>query len=193
MVPFGPTPRRIVRSMLELARVTPRDLLYDLGAGDGRILAIASEEFGARAHGIELNPIRYRNIQQRWVRPSGRISAEQTSFYTAPLGMADVVTLYLTPAANQRIAAKLSTELRPGARVICHEYPLPKWRPATTQVVYEGTEAHYLYLYRVGVNACSQRAQALAVRNVRYSSSSYGVGVGHWGSNDTNMGPATTT
>lgn len=149
VVPFLPTPRRVVQAMLELGRVTPRDLLYDLGAGDGRILEVAHSDFGARAHGIELNPMRVRRLRERATRSGTGITVEQGSFYNVRLHPATVLTLYLTPAANRRLAGLLRHALRPGTRILSHDYPLPGWRAERLEVIHDAGKPHYLYLYRV--------------------------------------------
>ena len=124
--PWLPTPKSKVRSMLELAEVNQRDLVYDLGSGDGRIIVMAAKEFGARAIGIEADPFRV-----FWSRISiKRHNLEQEAkvirgnFFNMDIGEATVVTLYQGHAINKKIRAKLSIELKPGTRVVSYRFIL---------------------------------------------------------------------
>lgn len=135
-----------VRAMLRMARLAPGETLYDLGAGDGRIIITAAREFGAKAVGIEIDPLR--SALCRWrVRLGGlsdRVRVERANFFDVDLRDAQVVTFYLSQAAADRLKDKFETELRPGARVVSHRRPVPGWRPAAVD------PDHGLYLYIMG-------------------------------------------
>jgi SAM-dependent methyltransferase len=143
--PWLPTSRKHVRRMLTLAGVRPGEVVYDLGSGDGRVLFIAAREFGARAVGIELDPLRYLWTQV-WITLlglRGQVRVIRGNFFTQDISEADVVTLYLLPKTNIRLRRKLWRELRPGARIVSSVFIFPGIVPAHID-----KEAH-LYLYKV--------------------------------------------
>ena len=122
-----PTSKKHIRRMLEMAELKPGELVYDLGCGDGRVLIIAAEEFGAKGVGIEVDPLRFRIA--RWkVRRSGledKIELVQGTFNKQDVSSADVVTLYLVQQMINRLAPKLVRELRPGARLVSNTFIIP--------------------------------------------------------------------
>jgi precorrin-6B methylase 2 len=122
-----PTSKKNIRAMLQMAEVKPGELVYDLGCGDGRVLIIAAQEFGARGIGIEIDPLRYRVARWR-VRRLGledRIELIQGSFHQQGIAAADVVTIYLVQKMINRLAPKLVRELHPGARVVSNTFIIP--------------------------------------------------------------------
>ena len=127
--PWLPTPPAKVRHMLELADVQPGEVVYDLGSGDGRMLVVAARRFGARAVGIEIDPLRLlvsrALVAVTGVRKQARVI--WGSFFKANLSAADVVTCYLLAKTNAQIVGKLHDELRPGARVVSYIFPFPDW------------------------------------------------------------------
>jgi len=124
--PFIPTPPPVVSAMLEAARVGPRDVVYDLGSGDGRIVIEAAKAFGAHGVGVELDP---RLIDEARLRVAGRVRFERRDLFEVDLRPATVVTLYLLPEMNARLRPKLQQELRPGARIVAHSFAIPGWLP----------------------------------------------------------------
>jgi len=150
-VPFVATPEVVVRRMLQLARVRPGEVLYDLGSGDGRIVIAAAKEFGARAFGVEIRKDLYEQSTAR-IKDLGladRATIINASFYDVPLTDADVVTMYLLTTVNERLKPKLEKELRPGARVVTHDFEVPGWRPVVVEEVYEEWRSHKLFLYKI--------------------------------------------
>ncbi|HXG22550.1 MAG TPA: methyltransferase domain-containing protein [Methylomirabilota bacterium] len=143
-VPYAPTPREVVKRMLQLAQVGPTDVVYDLGSGDGRIVIMAARQFGARAVGVELDPARIAEaiINARQAGVSERVQFLQQDLFTADLHDATVVTLFLTPALNLRLRPKLWRELRPGARVVTHLYDMGDWKPDKIERVH-GRPVYY--------------------------------------------------
>ena len=149
--PFVPTPIPVVERMLELAKVTPNDVVYDLGSGDGRVVITAAQRHGARGVGIELNPV--------WVRDAHRHAAtlgvsDMVSFrvgdlFATDLRDATVVTLYLLPWMNRRLAPQLAAELKPGARIVSHEYGIGDWPPDHTEEMTVNGERHVIHLWTV--------------------------------------------
>lgn len=145
---FVPTRQSVAEAMLDLAAVTRADLVYDLGSGDGRIVVLAAQKYGARAVGIEIDAAlveRARSI----AREAG--AAEQVRFvegdlFAADLSDATVVTLYLSTLTNRRLAPKLQRELKPGARIVSQQFDFgPGWPPDERRR-HEGVE---LFLWRI--------------------------------------------
>ena len=149
--PFVPTPLPVVERMLELAKVTPGDVVYDLGSGDGRVVITAAQRYGARGVGIELNPV--------WVRDARRIAealgvTDKVTFrvedlFTTDLREATVVTLYLYPAMNRKLAPRLLAELKPGARIVSHEYGIGDWPPDKSEEMVVNGERHVIHFWTV--------------------------------------------
>ncbi len=150
-VPFVPTPEVVVRRMLQLARVRPGEVLYDLGSGDGRIVIMAAKEFGAYAYGIEIRKDLYEQSMAkiRDLGLDGRARIINTNFFDADISDADVVTMYLLTSVNERLRPKLEKELRPGTRVVSHDFEVSGWRPVIVEEVYEEWRSHKIYLYKI--------------------------------------------
>ena len=151
-VPFVATPEVVVRRMLQLARVQPGEVVYDLGSGDGRIVIIAAKDFGARSFGVEIRKDLYEQSMAR-IKDMGlsdRASIINASFFDVDLSNADVVTMYLLTSVNERLRPKLERELRPGTRVVTHDFEVPGWRPVVVEEIYEDWRSHKLFLYKMG-------------------------------------------
>ena len=128
---FVPTTNAVADAMLKLARVTPDDVVLDLGSGDGAIVLRAAEKFGARGVGVEIDPQLVKTARDR-ARKRGlayRVSFIQGDLFKADLSQATVVTLYLSGSINRRLAPKLMKELKPGARVVSHRFDMYDWTP----------------------------------------------------------------
>ena len=138
---FVPTEQRVVEQMLELAGVTGRDVVYDLGSGDGRILVIAAQKYGSRGVGIEIDPALVTRARQvaRDARLDDKVSFVEGDLFDADLSEATVVTLFLSAGVNQRLAPKLRRELRPGTRVVSHQFDIAGWPPDRTVRAGDGT------------------------------------------------------
>jgi len=151
-VPFVPTPEPVVRRMLTLANVRAGELVYDLGAGDGRILYSAVKDFDAKAIGIELHESRYEAIAKRIEQEHLGNSAGviRGDFFNINLSQADVVTLYLLTSVNSMIKPKLERELKAGARVVSHDFPIHGWVPVHVEKVRDRfSNPHMVYLYQM--------------------------------------------
>jgi len=134
LVPFVATPLDVAQKMLELAKVQPDDVVYDLGSGDGRIVIMAAQKFGAHAVGVELNPELYEQSSQR-IRELGlqdRAQILHENMFEINVRHATVVTLYLLTAVNERLRPMLERQLRSGARIVSHQFQVPGWQPAQT-------------------------------------------------------------
>jgi protein-L-isoaspartate O-methyltransferase len=150
VVPYVPTPMKVAERMLELAKVTRNDVVYDLGSGDGRIVILAAQKFGAHAVGIELDPERYEKSSAR-IRELGLASRAKIlheDMFKANIHDATVVTLYLLTTVNEDIRPMLEKQLRPGTRVVSHDFPMIGWTPEKTEEikVEDGSE-HKIFLY----------------------------------------------
>lgn len=148
-VPFVPTPEPVVMRMLTLAGTKPGQLVYDLGAGDGRILSLAVRSFDAIAIGVELDESRCRTINEliRREKLENSASVIHEDFLNVDLSKADVVTLYLLNSVNALIRPKLERELKYGARVVSHDFPIQGWYPMRVDAVKTEHKTHTLYLY----------------------------------------------
>ena len=128
-----PTPDEVVQRMLQVAKVTPRDIVYDLGAGDGKI-AIAAGKLGATSIGIEYNPDMAK-LAQCYVRAeklTGKTRIIQGDVFESDFGNATVVTLYLLPELNIKLLPKLLKDLKPGTRIVSHAFQMGTWEPEQT-------------------------------------------------------------
>jgi SAM-dependent methyltransferase len=134
---FAPTSPEVVMGMLKLAGVTPSDVVYDLGSGDGRIVIAAAENYGARGVGIELDPKLVaeatRNAEKAGV--ADRVRFIEGDLFEADISEATVVTLYLLEQLNEKLRPKLTRELRPGTRIVSHVFRMGNWRPDEQTVV----------------------------------------------------------
>jgi len=150
-VPFVPSPLSVVRRMLGLAELKPSQLLYDLGAGDGAIVTVAAAEFGARAIGIEIRADLAERGNRRIAQAGleGRARIISGDLFSFDLHEADIVALYLYPGVNERLRPKLERELRPGAKVVSHDYPIAGWTPSRVERMSRlgFLHRHTLYLY----------------------------------------------
>jgi len=136
-VPYVPTPFAVAEAMLELAATGPRDLVVDLGAGDGRIPITAAQRFGARAVGVELdrNLTAAARAAAKSQGVAGRVQFVQGDLFQYDFSQATVLTLYLLPEMNLRLRPRILTTLKPGARVVAHDFALGEWTPDRTVVV----------------------------------------------------------
>jgi tRNA G37 N-methylase Trm5 len=145
---YVPTPPTVVAKMLSMARVGPDDVVYDLGSGDGRIVIAAVKDFGAqRAVGYELDPVRLKeaNENARAASVTDKVQFVAGDLFEADLSGATVITTYLLPVLNERLVPKFRT-LKPGTRIVTHNYDLTDdWKPVERVVV----EGHSVYFFRV--------------------------------------------
>ncbi len=150
-VPYVPTPEPVVRAMLQLAKVSKGDMVYDLGSGDGRIVIMAAREFGARGVGVEIDPQRIAEARAN-ARRAGvgdRVRFIEGDLFQVDLRPASVVTLYLLPDVNLRLRPKLMKELRPGTPVVSHSFDMGDWEPEVQRTVNGAT----IYLWHIPARA----------------------------------------
>jgi ribosomal protein L11 methylase PrmA len=128
---YVPTPQEVVDAMLQVAKVTKNDVVYDLGTGDGRIPITAAKTYGARGVGIDIDPQRIKeateNVQKNGV--GDRVRIIQGDLFETNISEATVVTLYLLPSLNQKLIPKLNKELKPGTRIVSHAFDMGDWKP----------------------------------------------------------------
>ena len=131
---FVPTPQEVVEDMLRLANVRKGDVLYDLGSGDGRIAITAAKKYGVKATGIDIDPERIREAQENAKKAgvTDRVQFKQEDLFQANFKDATVVTLYLLPDLNVKLRPKLWNELKPGTRIVSHQFEMGKWKPEKT-------------------------------------------------------------
>jgi len=137
-VKYVPTPQSAVDAMLELAHVTAADVVYDLGSGDGRIPITAAKTYGARGVGIEIDTFYLRDAIDNRAKAgvADRVTFVNQDLFEADISPATVVTLFLLPRLNQQLIPKLRRELRPGARVVSHQFDMgEEWPPDETRDV----------------------------------------------------------
>lgn len=148
-VPYVSTPHEVVEAMLKLARVGPGDLVYDLGCGDGRFVITAAQAFGARGVGIDIDPARIAeaNAAARSEGVSDRVRFLRQDLFTVDLSPATVVTLFLLPELNDRLASKLRRELRVGARIVSHRWTIRGWPPDDAIAVDVDEVRHEAFLW----------------------------------------------
>ena len=142
---FVPTPDAVVDKMLEMAKVTAADIVYDLGCGDGRIVIAAAQKHGARGVGIDIDPQRIQeanaNAQQAAVL--GKVKFLQADLFTTDISEATVVTLYLLPTLNVKLIPKLMKELRPGTRIVSHAFSMGDSWPPEQKATVDGRDVYY--------------------------------------------------
>jgi len=131
-LPPTPTQPARIRKALKLANLQPGETLYDLGAGNGRVLVIAAKEFGARAVGIEAGPVQcvQARMNARFNRVRSQVRVKRGNFFKSDLSEADVVFAYLTSNYVPRLEAQLVKQLKPDARVVTISFDFPNWEPA---------------------------------------------------------------
>jgi SAM-dependent methyltransferase len=146
-VGYVPTPEPVAAAMLALAGTTRRDLVYDLGCGDGRIAVMAATRHGARAVGVDLDPVRIDEARRRARRAgvADRVTFVQGDLFEQDLAPATVVTLYLLPRLNLRLRPTLQA-LAPGTRIVSHGFDMGDWPPQRERTVMDRP----IYLWRVG-------------------------------------------
>jgi len=153
-VPYVATPPAVVAKMLELAQVTQDDVVYDLGSGDGRIVIMAAQRFGARGVGVEIDPALVADAHENARRAgvADRVQFLRQDLFETDLRAATVVTLYLMQSVNLELRPKLWRELRPGTRVVSHDFGMGDWPPE--QVV--SVDNHRIYAWTIPMQPPTQ-------------------------------------
>jgi len=151
--PFDPIPQEVVDRMLWLAAVKGRDLLYDLGAGDGRIAIAAAKNYGIKAVGFEIDPglvkLARENVRKQGVEHL--VEIRQQDILTADMSLPSVVTLSLSYEGNLAVRTHLMSQLKPGARVVSYEFDMAEWQPKIAESYRDAAgHSHMIYLWEIG-------------------------------------------
>jgi predicted RNA methylase len=150
LAPYVASPARVVDRMLELAKIKPGETLYDLGCGDGRILIAAVEKYKVKAVGVEISPRlaskATTSIAKAGLQSQARVI--QGDLLNVDFTGADVVTIYLETELNSELRPRLEKYLKPGARVVSHDYEIPGWKASMVDRT-DGSVKHVIYLYEM--------------------------------------------
>jgi SAM-dependent methyltransferase len=153
-VPFVPTPEEVVETMLAMAEISPNDVLYDLGCGDGRIVITAAKKYNCRGVGIDLDPVRIResqfNAQEAGVED--RVEFLHKDLFEADFSQATVVTLYLLTEVNRKLRPRLLRELNPGTRVVSHDFDMGEWAADKETIIEGDWDVHAIYFWKIPAN-----------------------------------------
>jgi SAM-dependent methyltransferase len=149
LAPNVGTPQPVVDKMLEAADIKPGETVYDLGCGDGRILFTAVQKFRALAVGVELSAklVKQATAKVSQMGLQKQVRVIQGNLLDVDLKGADVVTLYLLTTVNEQLKPSLQSELKPGARVVSHDYPIKGWKPQKVEKVFVHQREHTIYVY----------------------------------------------
>ena len=155
LAPFVPSPPTVVETMLKLAELKAGEKLYDLGCGDGRFLITAVQKYGVKAVGVEINE----NLAKETMQKIHELKLEDTvriihgDAMNVDVSDADAIVLYLTTSGNEKLKSKFEKELKPGTRVISHDFEFPGWKPFRTEKISEGKDPwptqHMIWIYKM--------------------------------------------
>ena len=148
-VPYVPTKPEVVAEMLRMAKVGQKDILYDLGCGDGRIVITAAQLYGTRGVGIDIDPDRIKESTENAAKAkvAHLVKFIQGDLFEADFHEATVVSLYLRTSVNLRLRPRLFAQLRPGTRVVSHNYAMDTWKPDNSSVVMVNGQTHNVYFW----------------------------------------------
>ncbi len=151
LAPYVPSPQNVVEQMLLLSGLKSGETLYDLGSGDGRIVITAAQKFHAKAVGVEISErlVRAANENIKTAGVEARARIVQSNMLDVDLSDADVVTLYLLTSSNDQIKPNLEKYLKPGARVVSHDFAIRGWKPAAVEHVLAHNREHTIYVYHM--------------------------------------------
>jgi predicted RNA methylase len=150
LAPYYPTPESVVERMLKLGNLKPGEKMFDLGSGDGRLVVMAAEKFGADATGVELDEDLYKQssdrIKQRGLKNARIIRGD---ILKQDYSGADLITVYLLPSSNDKVRPLLEKQLKKGTRVVAHDFTVGGWTPVKEEHIEDDGEgrSHTLYLY----------------------------------------------
>lgn len=158
---YYPTPPETVAEMLRMAKIKKGDVLYDLGSGDGRIPIAAAKEYGIRAVGIEIDPKLITEAEEnaRQANVAGLVRFRNEDMFRIDVSEATIVTLYLSEKLNVLLRPKLLSELRPGSRILSHDFRMGDWQPEQTVRVPWGKLYRTVYLWTVPARRVSNKTR----------------------------------
>ena len=151
LAPYVSTPQNVVDEMLKVADIKPNEMVYDLGSGDGRVVITAAQKYGARAVGVEISAKEVAESRTKIAEAKleKRVQIKEADIMNVDLSDADVVTMYLLTSSNDVIRPNLEKYLKPGARVISHDYPIRGWEPKSIHEIEALKRKHHLYVYEM--------------------------------------------
>ncbi|HYO80920.1 MAG TPA: class I SAM-dependent methyltransferase [Bryobacteraceae bacterium] len=154
LAPYVSSPQPIVDRMLDMAGVKPGETVYDLGCGDGRILITAAKRYKAKGVGIELSDklVKMTGDQIKRLELGDQITIRQGHLLHVDLSPADVVTLYLETSSNEMLRPNLEKYLKPGARVVSHDFEIRGWKPVKVERIMAFNRDHTIFLYLIPVS-----------------------------------------
>lgn len=143
-VPYVPTPQQVVDRMLEIAKVTAKDFVMDLGCGDGRMLVTAASKYGSRGFGVDLNPVRIKEATENAQKANvaDKVKFEVRNLFDTPIKDADVLTMYLLPSVNLQLRPRILDEMKPGSRIVSHAFNMGEWTADQNENV-DGREVYF--------------------------------------------------
>jgi protein-L-isoaspartate O-methyltransferase len=152
LAPYYPTPRVIVERMLQFGGLKSGERMFDLGSGDGRIVIMAAQKFGAVATGVELDEdlVKRSRDEIRRLGIGKKANIIHGDILKQDYSSANLITVYLLPISNERVKPILEKQLKPGTRLVAHDFTIPDWPVQETETVEDDGEgrSHTLYLYR---------------------------------------------
>ncbi len=150
LAPYLPTPLTIVEKMLQFGKLKPDEQMWDLGSGDGRIVIMAAEKFKANAIGVEYDFDLFHQSDAKVRNMKLNAHIILGDIFDQDYSKADLLTIYLLPASNEKLRPLLEKQLKKGARVVCHDFPIAGWTPADIETIDDDGEgrSHTLYLYQ---------------------------------------------
>jgi precorrin-6B methylase 2 len=154
---FVPTPQEVVEKMLELAKVTSKDVVYDLGCGDGRIVLTAARKYGCKAVGFDVDPERIKDCKANYAKEKEEVQKlvkfERKDIFKQDLSPASVITLYLLPDLNVKLVPQLK-KLKPGSRIVSHAFDMRGYKPdQKITVKTKDDREHDIYLWTIPLKA----------------------------------------
>ena len=150
-VPYEPSAMSVVKVMLDMAKVSGKDLVFDLGCGDGRVVIAAVRERSARGVCVDIDPKRITEARANAAKAgvAARIEFLNRDLFETDISRADVVMLFLWPGVNMKLRPKLLRELKPGTRIVSHYHDMGDWKPERTERVTVEGRRHPIYLWTV--------------------------------------------
>jgi SAM-dependent methyltransferase len=157
-VPYVPTPHEVVTVMLEIGQVGPNDLLYDLGCGDGRIVITAAKRYGTKGVGIDIDPERIAECRTNAAaeKVENLVRFLNQDLFKTDFSEASVVTLYLLSSVNLKLRPKIFSELRPGTRIVSHDFSMGEWQADKKDELFVQYKNHYIYFWVVPANVSGE-------------------------------------
>ena len=149
LAPYVPSPQQIVDRMLEAAQLKPGETVYDLGCGDGRILVTAAQKYQVKAVGVEISEhlVKSTNDTIKRLNLQDQVKVIHGDLLHVNLEPADVVTIYLETGSNDLLRPNLERELKPGSRVVSHDFMVPGWKPSHVETMDAFKRPHTIYVY----------------------------------------------